>query len=754
MSEGRLIAVSNRLPLTVRRGRQGGWKVEESSGGLASAMRPILKDREGLWIGWPGEGPRTPDPERDALMADWPERYGYVTVDLPPAVARKFYEGYANQTLWPLFHQFTTWFDYEAEGWAAYVAANRRFRDVVLEHYRPGDRIWIHDYHLMLLPRMLRDVEPEVNCGFFLHIPFPAPEVFRALPHRDEILQGLLGADLTCFQTHNDLQHFRTSLTRVLGVQSRMDRVVGRGYATRLDALPIGIAPGEFTAVLEHDEEARDTLASLRTRFLGNRILLAMDRLDYTKGIPRRLLAYRQLLARAPQLRGKVVLIQVAVPSRERIAHYQELRHQVSRLVGEVNGEFSTPDWAPVLYMRRALTRGALVALLPRGRRGLVTPLRDGMNLVAKEYVACQRGRRRRARALSEFAGAAAEMGEAFLVNPYDEERTAAVLERVLEMPESERRERMAMLHERVVRNDVFAWSERFLRELGRAVLDRGPSPGRPQALPVPEMLAAYHAAPSRLILLDYDGTLVPFAGTPAEAVPTTELLELLRRLADEPGTTAVVVSGRSRADLDRWLGRIPGLWMVAEHGAVVRCPETRIWESARPLPAPTWKAQVRPVLERYLDRTPGSLIEEKELSLVWHHRLSEPEFGEWVANELVVNLETMLADTELRAVRGQKTVEVRFAWASKGAVMPRLFALRPDATFRLAVGDDRTDEDMFERMSAGDWTVRVGIGPTSARYSLDDPSEVLQLLAVLLEPRTPATDSTAETDPATVSRP
>jgi trehalose 6-phosphate synthase/phosphatase len=751
MSEGRLIAVSNRLPLTVRRQRSGGWKVEHSSGGLSSAMRPILKGRDGLWIGWPGEGPRVPDPERDALMVDWREKYGYVIVDLPPAVARKFYEGYANQTLWPLFHQFTTWFDYEAEGWAAYVAANRRFRDVVLEHYRPGDRVWVHDYHLMLLPRMLRDVEPEVRCGFFLHIPFPAPEVFRALPHRDEILQGLLGADLTCFQTHNDLQHFRTSLTRVLGLQSRMDRVVGRGYATRLEALPIGIAPEEFTGTLQNDAEAKETLDSLRRRFEGNRILLAVDRLDYTKGIPNRLRAFRQLLARAPQLRGKVVLIQVAVPSRERIAHYEELRHQVSRLVGEVNGEFSTPDWTPVVYMRRGLSRAELVALYAAADVAWVTPLRDGMNLVAKEYVACQ-GDGAGALLLSEFAGAAAEMGEAFLVNPYDEERVAAVLERILEMPEAERRERMGNLHRRVLRNDVFNWSERFLFELERAALDRGLSPGRPLALPVPELVSAFHAARSRLILVDYDGTLVPFAGTPGEAVPTPAVLELLASLVDLPGTTTVVVSGRSRADLDGWLGHIPGLWMVAEHGAVVRCPDSRIWESARPLPGPGWKAQVRPVLERYLDRTPGSLIEEKELSLVWHHRLSEPEFGEWVANELVVNLETMLADTELRAVRGQKTVEVRFAWASKGAVMARLFALRPDAAFRLAIGDDRTDEDMFEHMAPHDWSVRVGGGPSSARYSLDDPSEVVQLLSVLLEPRARPADSTPATDRATVA--
>src|SRR5687767_9828881 len=217
MSEGRLIAVSNRLPLTVRRQRAGGWKVEHSSGGLSSAMRPILKGRDGLWIGWPGEGPRIPDPERDALMADWREEFGYVIVDLPPAVARKFYEGYANQTLWPLFHQFTTWFDYEAEGWAAYVAANRRFRDVVLEHYRPGDRVWVHDYHLMLLPRMVRDHCPDARIGFFLHTPFPPAESFATLRGASALLQGVLGANRIGFHTRDYGRHFTAAVQLLLG---------------------------------------------------------------------------------------------------------------------------------------------------------------------------------------------------------------------------------------------------------------------------------------------------------------------------------------------------------------------------------------------------------------------------------------------------------------------------------------------------------------------------------------------------------
>ena len=727
---GRLIVVSNRLPLSVKKVREGVWKSEATSGGLQSAMGPILERRGGLWIGWPGYGPRTPDEGWNAQMARMRDKHRYVAVDLPSDLARKFYEGYANQTLWPLFHSFSTRFDYDAELWAAYVTANRRFRDAVLEHLAPGDTVWVHDYHLMLLPRMLREVAPETKIGFFLHIPFPASELLRILPRRDEVLRGLLGADLVAFQTHADLQHFRASLLRLVGLPSQMDRVLSQGHSTRLEALPISIAPDEFTGVLEHHEPTKAALASLRARFAGQRILLGVDRLDYTKGIPQRLRAFRKLLKSAPKLHGKVTLVQVAVPSRERIAEYERLRHEVSDLVGEVNGEFGRPEWTPVVYMRRGITRSELVALYAAADVGWVTPLRDGMNLVAKEYVACHGGTDG-ALLLSEFAGAAAEMGEAFLVNPYDEERTAAMVERILDMPAEDRQDRMAFLFRRVKRNDVFRWAERFLVLLDAAASGRVVVPERPADLPIDEAVAAFAAAEKSLLLLDYDGTLVPYAARPKEAIPPAHVLSLLATLASRPGTTLAVVSGRSRADLERWFGRIAQLWLIAEHGAAVRPPGTG-WELVRGGPPPGWKNKVLPLLEHYLDRTPGSLIEEKEFALVWHHRLADPEFGEWLANELVATLDEMLADTELQAIRGNKTVEVRLVWANKGSVVDRLEAEHRDAAFRLAMGDDRTDEDLFERMRDHAWTVRVGEGRSTAGYSVRTPAEVCSFLGRL----------------------
>src|SRR6185503_9401299 len=304
MAEGKLIVVSNRLPLSVRRGPEG-RVAEPSSGGLASAVNPILKKVGGLWIGWPGHAPRELDADRETLLAGARQKHGFVTVNLPADLARRFYEGYANQTLWPLFHNFATNFEADPEGWSAYVTANRRFRDAVLEHLEPGDTVWIHDYHLMLLPQLIRDVAPEARVGFSLHIPFPASETFRILPHRDEVLRGLLGADLVAFQTHLDLQHFRSSLLRVLGVPSGLDRVTAQGSSTRLEALPIGIAPEEFAGYIENDAKTQRAFEALRRRYRGRRILLGVDRMDYTKGIPERLRAYRKLLQRAPHRRGQ-----------------------------------------------------------------------------------------------------------------------------------------------------------------------------------------------------------------------------------------------------------------------------------------------------------------------------------------------------------------------------------------------------------------------------------------------------------------
>ena len=730
----RLIVVSNRLPLTLRKGN-GGWVTEASSGGLATAMNPLLRGSSGIWIGWAGDSSETDSKERRALLEGWARTERCFAVELPAAVAKGSYEGYANQTLWPILHSFPSQLRFDATGWEAYSQANRIFCEAVTEHYQPGDLVWVHDYHLMLLPQMLRVELPDAAIGFFLHIPFPSGEIFPILPRREELLQGLLGADLLVFQTHGHLQQFRSALLRVLGIESRVTEVAMGGRSVRLEALPIGIAPREYINLLEEDEATAQHYHEWVARYQGRRVLLAVDRLDYTKGVPERLRAYAKLLRSSPELREKVVLIQIAVPTREGIDTYQDLRTTVNQLVGEINGKLGTPDWTPLVYINRAVERKELVALYKLADVCWVGSLRDGMNLVAKEYVACK-GDGNGVLLLSEFAGAAAEMGEALLINPFDEDRTADAVRRALALDEQEKRERMRALHARVLRNDVFRWGDRFMKTLTEAVAARGRYlDTQPKRLKGFQIQEAYLRARRRLLILDYDGTLVPFADSPHRAIPPPVLLQLLEALAQDPANMLVVMSGRRAQDLDRWFGAIEGMWLVAEHGAVLRPSRSSSWEPLRAQVSTDWKTTVTPILEHFVDRTPGSFIEEKEYALVWHYRRAEPEFGEWLANELVSMLEAMLAETELRALRGHKIVEVRPVWANKGAVFERLVAAQPNPDFLFAVGDDRTDEDLFERIGGdGVWTLHVGSGATRAAYVTPDFESVRGLLRAFTE--------------------
>ncbi len=695
-------------------------------------MNPILRGSDGIWIGWSGDTSWTNDENRNAILKEWAEKHRYFAVDLDEETAHGFYEGLANQALWPLFHHFPSLLRFDPQHWQAYVRANEKFRDEILKHLRPNDLVWIHDYHFLLLPQMLRAVAPEIAIGFFLHVPFPSSSVFRTLPRREELLRGMLGADYLGFHTHRYLQHFRTSILRLLGLNSQMDHVEVGKRVVRLDALPIGIAPHQFNDLLTKGAGTKKQLAELKQRFGYCKTLLGVDRLDYTKGIPERLRAYRRFLQEYPNWRGKVVLIQVAVPSRERVPRYTRLRREVDELIGEINGEWSTPHWSPITYLRRNLPQAELAALYASADVALVTPLRDGLNLVAKEYVACKSAGDG-VLVLSEFAGAAAEMGEALLDNPYDEESLSATIARALSLDETEKRERMMALYRRVHKNNVFAWGDRFIKNLTTAVQTRAEQlHNEPCPLEKRQLLNAFAQAQSRLIMLDYDGTLTPFSTLPQSAVPSKTLIEVLERLAQDRHSTVALISGRTRADLERWFAEIPGLWIAAEHGAVLWSPIARNWELPHHTTSDEWKKRVYPILEHFVDRTPGSFIEAKEFSLVWHYRMADPEFGEWLANDLVANLDHMLAESPVKAVKGQKTVEVKSLWANKGEVCSRLLRSGSSPEFIMAAGDDVTDEDLFTRVPDDAWTIHVGRNQSKAKHYISNPDDMVALLREL----------------------
>ena len=467
MSEAasRVLIVSNRLPVTVT-SVDGVLHATPSTGGLATGLRGHHERSGGLWIGWPGFADLlggVPSAELVRLLGP----LGAVPVPLNAEEITRYYEGVSNGVLWPLFHYLLDQIPLRVEHWESYVVANERFADAIAEHHREGDVVWVHDYQLMLVPRMLRERVPGARIGFFLHIPFPSDEVFAALPVREALLRGVLGADLVGFHTSAYARHFGRAVQRTLALDpdslERPTRIAHGGMTTRVGVFPMGVDAADLAERAEHFE-VKTTLARLRPAD-GEALLLGVDRLDYTKGIPRRLLAFQQLLARHPELHGRVRLVQVAVPSREGVRAYQRIRRDVERLVGRINGAFGTPRWAPIHYMHRSVSDNELLALYRAATAMLVTPLRDGMNLVAKEFVAC-RTDEDGVLVLSEFVGAAAELTDAVQVNPYDVDGCAGAYYRALTMTRAERRTRMRALRRRVFAYDVHAWSAEFLAAL------------------------------------------------------------------------------------------------------------------------------------------------------------------------------------------------------------------------------------------------------------------------------------------------
>jgi trehalose 6-phosphate synthase/phosphatase len=588
----RLLIVANRLPITVS-ATDGGVEVQRSTGGLATGLMRPHENSDGLWIGWSG-APADLDPQQRAALDRELAAMRLVGVPLSADLVSRFYEGYSNGVLWPLFHYLLDQVPLQVSHWDSYVEANQAFADVVAAHYRPGDLIWVHDYQLFLLPGLLRERLPGARIGFFLHIPFPSEELFRTLPSRDRLLEGMLGADLVGFHTPAYLRHFAISLTDILGLAVEIDRVQLPGREVRLGVFPMGVDAGAIAAMAA-DPAIDGEVHAIRGD--GSvRILVGVDRLDYTKGIPRRLLAFERMLEVHPDLREKVRLVQVAVPSRTNVGAYQDIRALVDGLVGRINGAFGTPRWVPVHYIFRGLPESDLVALYRAADVMLVTPLRDGMNLVAKEFVA-SRTDGDGVLVLSEFAGASWELPEALQVNPYDTDGTADVLYRALTMEEDERRARLAPLRERVDTFDVHRWVASFLEQLGATAR----APGRGSAVVAgpdaarAELARRVEETEALLLLLDYDGTLVPFTPTPELARPDASLISLLRQLAARPDTEVHIVSGRARESLDHWLGALP-VWLHAEHGFWSRGPRTREWTPAAEV-AGGWREPVLALL-------------------------------------------------------------------------------------------------------------------------------------------------------------
>ncbi|RPD48006.1 bifunctional alpha,alpha-trehalose-phosphate synthase (UDP-forming)/trehalose-phosphatase [Hymenobacter sediminis] len=722
----RTIIVSNRLPTKVQR-TEDSLTFQPSEGGLATGLGSIYRQDGNVWVGWPGLFVEEESEEQHIekeLSAD-----SMAPVFLTESEIRDFYEGFSNSTLWPTFHYFPQYATYEQAHWEAYVAVNEKFCRAVLELAGPEDTIWVHDYQLLLLPEMLRKARPDCTIGFFLHIPFPSHELIRALPWRSEMLRGMLGADLIGFHTFGYMRHFLSAVSQVLGLSSTNGQIEMANRTVLIDAFPMGIDYGRFAEVAA-SEAAQQHEAEYRAALRDTRVILSIDRLDYSKGIAERLRAFEVLLQRYPEWREQVSLIMVVVPSRDQVAQYAALKEEIDELVGRINAQYRTITWTPIHYFYRSFPLEELSALYRLAEVALVTPMRDGMNLVAKEFVA-SKADNRGVLILSERAGAARELSDALIINPTDTRQLAEAMHDALVMSEDEQEHRMASMRALVRQYDVFAWTKLFMDRLAYSKIKQltlATEMLTPEV--TAQMVEEFRAANQRLLLLDYDGTLMPFHNLPQRAKPDQELLLLLQALTADPQNHVVIISGRDRKTLQNWLGHLP-LDFIAEHGVWLR-PASEDWQLFQPLNN-NWKQDIRPIMEMYVARTAGSFIEDKDYSLVWHYRRADVELGDVRARELLNHLTFMTSNTELQVMEGNKVIEVKTAGINKGTAAARwLAAYNP--SFILALGDDRTDEDTFRALPEEAYTLKVGSGARSlARFNIPSPTEVRNLLRSLL---------------------
>lgn len=717
----RLIIVSNRLPVTIGVKEGGELIYHPSAGGLATGLNSLDDSINKIWIGWPGKNIKN-DWEREAIRKDLHDQ-DLVPVFLSRKDIKLYYEGFSNKTIWPHFHYFTQFTTYDEDFWEAYKRVNQMFADVVNPLIEPGDMVWVHDYQLMLLPQMIRDAHPEVSIGFFLHIPFPSYEVFRILPWREKILDGVLGADQIGFHTFGYMRHFLSAAYRISGHEHQVGLLSVGKRAVNVDVFPMGIDYNKYAHPQADptDEEVKK-IKQLAQKI---KLVISIDRLDYTKGIPTRLRAFERFIENHPERHGKVTLVLIVVPSRSNVDQYQELKHQVDTLVGQINGRFGGFDWQPIRYFYRSLNFGELTSLYQAAHIAMITPLRDGMNLVAKEFIASKENSGKGVLILSEMAGAANELTEAIIVNPQDIQGMADALQRALDMPDAQQRKRLLAMQSKLKVYDVKHWANTFMTDQSNHMAQQEQQNiSRMDSRQLDEIYSAYQKAKKRLVILDYDGTLMDFQPDPQAVVPDDELMELLRRLSRQEQTKLIVNSGRDRDTLNEWLGPL-GIDMAAEHGVWMR--RQGEW-ALNPGLADDWKAEIRDVLENMVQRTPGSFIEEKDYSIAWHYRRIDKDFGEKRVREFRDVLLYLTANLDLQVLEGNKVVEIKNAGVNKGKATLN-WVNEEDWDFIMALGDDHTDEDTFKALPDGAYTIKVGLSNSVARYNVLSVKEVRQLL-------------------------
>ncbi len=723
----KLIIVSNRLPVNIER-RRGGLNFPQSVGGLATGISSFYKAYESIWVGWPGIDSDKIEKNKEEIRKRLISDFNCHPVFLPKKDFDNFYSGFCNNTIWPLFHYFPQHTLYKENFWKSYKHINELFCENVLTIAKEEDIIWVHDYQLMLLPKLLRDKLPNATIGFFLHIPFPSFELFRVLPWRNEILEGLIGSDLIGFHTYDYALNFLKSSQRILGHEPNMGQIHSQDRIIKVDTFPMGIDFKRYYQSRENTKVQKE-IEKLKKDVGKYQVILSIDRLDYTKGIIERLEGFNTFLEKNPEYKEKVVCILVAVPSRSQVIQYKKLKSRVDELISKINGKHGTVGWTPIHYLYKLIPFASLTALYNIADISLVTPLRDGMNLIAKEYIATKTDGNG-VLILSEMTGAAKELGEALIVNPNNNEEMADAIKKALEMPGLERIEKTRMMQKRLERYNVVKWAEDFIGKLkSTKMLQRETHTRVLKTEETEKIKKNYTNCSHRLFFLDYDGTLTEFFDRPEDAKPNNDVLGLLESLSSDKKNEVVLISGREKETLNKWFGHLD-LNIISEHGVWMR-KKQKSWKMLEPLKN-DWKDEIRELLEFHVDRTPGSFIEEKEFSLVFHYRKVDPEIGSVRVSELRDNLLGLTSNKNLQVLEGHKVIDIKNSEINKGHAVLKWLS-KDNWDFILSVGDDVTDEDMFSVMPENTYSIKVGLDPTCAKYNIKSPVEVVSLLKKLV---------------------
>jgi trehalose 6-phosphate synthase/phosphatase len=716
------INISNRLPISLQR-KEDELILKNSSGGLVTAVESLGGNLNELhWVG-----------VADFSRVDWlkgKEQYkgGFTLhpIFIDEEKYKLYYNGFSNSVIWPLFHYFPSFVEYKKEYFDAYLEVNEQIAEQIKSLIGPNDLIWIHDYQLMPLASYIRELVPNAKIGFFLHIPFPSYEMIRILPKncRDILIKSTLGADLIGFHTYDYVQHFATTIQMIAGIQHKNFQLHYNERLIKLGSFPISIDFNKFHNAFDSQEVINER-KKIKDLYEGKKIIFSVDRLDYTKGIIYRLRGYANFIESNPAYREKVVFILVAVPTRDSIFKYAERKEMIEKLIGEINGKHGNYKWSPIVYQYGSVDFNQLVGLYTSCDIALISPIRDGMNLVAKEFVASRKDKHG-VLLLSDMTGAAKELTEALLFNPLDENEISLHLAEALQMTDQEQKRRIEIMQNQIRKNDVFKWSNSFMKEMENIKLNAGLSKHFEYSDRI-SILEKYQSASKCLIILDYDGTLMELKSHPDLATPDENTIILLSKLSKKNKNNVVVISGRKKETLESWFGKMP-LTLIAEHGVFAKKEE---WENVLVESVP-WKNEVQNIMERFSENCASAFVEEKSSSLSWHYRNADAESGFAQSRELINLLSDYLISTNVNILDGNKVVEVKPVQANKGEALRHLFDFN-QYDCCICIGDDKTDEDMFEVVNFnGGITMKVGKGYSVAQFRLDGVTHVLSFLSQL----------------------